>query len=485
MKTVQKYITIIIWSISILLSTVSFISGDSIKSSLMSSSAMFGCSIIITILYFVSLNERLKAIIVLLMIGLSCPALSIALGGNSWTFIASFLVLGLALLYYDPFILLAYSSVYVVVSVIVYIINPIYIVGPLTPASVGMFEIIAYIIMAISFYIGTRTGSTMIQNALMEEQEAQVISGQIEKNSEAAHENSLSLYENIEVSGDIIRVLSDEAEKVNENITTLKYSEFETIEIFQNLNGKIELSTKWLEENYQLISVLENNFETALKNVGESKEFSSKANNSLQDILNTIQHASECIETSTAETSKISAILKDIEEITSRTNLLAINASIEAARVGDAGHGFHIVAEQIRTLSVQSKQASENVKRILEGLTEALNTTGQKVNNGLTAIQLGINNLAHIENSLGIIDLYSNQSNFILSKEVEVFETIKEEFASMVREVEKAMETANTNLNEIQIVADSVQSQTNRTMLVSEQLKEMEGLANEIKKEFA
>lgn len=485
MKSVQKFITIMIWLVTVLMVLLAFINGEDASSNIFVAIAMSSGCMIVTILYFLPIPERIKAIAVLVLLGLACHGISISMGGNSWTFIGSFLILGFAILFYDPKVLLIYSAIYLTVSVIIHIVNPIVIPGPITPATVGMFEIIAYAMMSASLYIGTKTGSRIIQQAVEDEKDAHEKSLLIEQNSNAAHKNVLSLYENISNSDENMKVLSNEADNVNVNVTQLKKSELETIRSFQILNEKVMHSTQMIEDNYQLIRVLEENFMTALSNVEEGKSHSSNASESLNDILVTILHARECIEKSTKEVVEIGSILNNIEEIASRTNLLAINASIEAARTSEAGKGFHIVAEQIRTLSIQSKRASENVKKILDGLNQSLSTTGMKINNGLSAIQLGISNLDHIVNGLEIVDLYSNQSKLILNKEVEVFEKMKNDFTEIVHEVESSMQMAKNNMDEIQVVADSVQSQANRTVLVTGQLEEMEELANQIKEQFA
>lgn len=70
------------------------------------------------------------------------------------------------------------------------------------------------------------------------------------------------------------------------------------------------------------------------------------------------------------KTSSIGEFVAVINDIAAQTNLLSLNASIEAARAGDAGRGFAVVAEEIRTLADGSKQAAEEIRGIVEYITE-------------------------------------------------------------------------------------------------------------------
>lgn len=83
-----------------------------------------------------------------------------------------------------------------------------------------------------------------------------------------------------------------------------------------------------------------------------------------------ISAISKRIETVNTTVDKVSNIVSVIEEISSETNLLSLNASIEAARAGDAGKGFAVVAQEIRVLSDNTNTELENIKQIISSLVE-------------------------------------------------------------------------------------------------------------------
>ncbi|MBP5305290.1 MAG: chemotaxis protein, partial [Lachnospiraceae bacterium] len=81
----------------------------------------------------------------------------------------------------------------------------------------------------------------------------------------------------------------------------------------------------------------------------------------------------------TDKTQSVRGVVDVIVSISSKTNLLALNASIEAARAGEAGRGFAVVADEIRVLSEQTRTETENISAILNELVEYAGNVSEKV----------------------------------------------------------------------------------------------------------
>ncbi len=115
---------------------------------------------------------------------------------------------------------------------------------------------------------------------------------------------------------------------------------------------------------------------------------------------------------------KITDVIKNIAE---QTNLLALNAAIEAARAGDAGKGFSVVAEQIRSLAEQSQQSAQDINKIIvtlskdtSTLTDGANTIGDSLNTQISTISQAIDGFKTIVDSIdGIIPIINEVNDEI------------------------------------------------------------------------
>ncbi|MBE5856187.1 MAG: hypothetical protein E7296_01275 [Lachnospiraceae bacterium] len=97
-------------------------------------------------------------------------------------------------------------------------------------------------------------------------------------------------------------------------------------------------------------------------------------------------------------------VVNAIEEISGRTNLLALNASIEAARAGEQGKSFAVVAEQIRDLSMQTKESTENIRNIIMDLEEESNSASDAVSRSVEKAQSQDQIISGVEENFGSIE---------------------------------------------------------------------------------
>ncbi len=123
--------------------------------------------------------------------------------------------------------------------------------------------------------------------------------------------------------------------------------------------ASIQETSSTLEETASMVQQNRENTQQAAILAKQSKEFAQSSNSDVQKMM-------EAMEDLQKSSSEISKIIKVIDEIAFQTNILSLNAAVEAARAGDAGKGFAVVAEEVRSLAQRSAQAAKDTTIIIE-----------------------------------------------------------------------------------------------------------------------
>jgi methyl-accepting chemotaxis protein len=129
----------------------------------------------------------------------------------------------------------------------------------------------------------------------------------------------------------------------------------------------------------------------------KSVEISQTGLKSIEDTINGMNHIKEQVESIadmvvrlSEQSQAIGEIIATVNDLAEQSNLLAVNASIEAAKAGEQGKGFAVVAQEIRSLAAQSKQATTQVRNILFDVQKAISSAVMATELGSKAVEEGV-----------------------------------------------------------------------------------------------
>ena len=264
-----------------------------------------------------------------------------------------------------------------------------------TGVAVGIIAIVVLIAIIISFIMGRRLMRPLVKVSTIIED---VANGNIEADFSVVKESNDEIGLIIEKMKELTQSLGSIVGKIRNSSDTMSSNSYELNDTSsQTLAANNEIS-KAVEDVAEgstgmaasISKINENLLEMSnetkdinasvdeIKNQTVAVQDSSKIMNdkikSMQDSSHKMDEGisaiSKSIETVNTTVDKVSNIVSVIEEISSETNLLSLNASIEAARAGDAGKGFAVVAQEIRVLSDNTNTELENIKQIISSLVE-------------------------------------------------------------------------------------------------------------------
>lgn len=314
----------------------------------------------------------------------------------------------------------------------------------------------------------------------------------------AEHLNSLLHY-----IREVVVNINSSSQQLRQSVEVSLRSVTETSEGINQVFGEMEQMSASMEETSAALIQIESITETMLNNImammevaqqgrsltdeisRQAIEIKRKAVEEQDDVRICTGEMTETLKQKIENVSavnQIAGLTDEILQISSQTNLLSLNASIEAARAGDAGKGFAVVADEITQLATGSAQTAEEIRKISEVVINAVEELAEKSNEMLEFLKSrtldGYGELVEVgeryqNNSQKINDMmggFDESFTDFQEKMKEVRESMEavtiavDETTKAVLEVTQASEQLAENTNE-------VQNDTNKNMGIAQQLE--------------
>ena len=284
--------------------------------------------------------------------------------------------------------------------------------------------------------------------------------------------------------------LSDISDTESASAEELAATSEELLETSSRLSEKTEESMANLNELKEWEAVVSNNVEQVEANARDLLQQSANNEKVLKELRNINDEVAESMLVTTTVAEKLSAAvqeigvtLKLINEISSSTNLLALNASIEAARAGDAGRGFAVVAQEVGNLANSTKESLDEVESVIarvqrnvQEITAHVEENSEKLNQQkeyYSGIYSGIQKMTELLNiSVDVIntmgEAHQNQAG-VIRNTVTINNDIAEDVRSEHEQFMSINAMVESNVNDIT-------EMTNQTARINEMVDEINNL---------
>lgn len=217
----------------------------------------------------------------------------------------------------------------------------------------------------------------------------------------------------------------DALEKINELVAKLETSINSQSKSVENSSAVTEVMVNSLKQTSELSHKERESVMGLIENAAKGQDAMKETVQAVNDISTSVDG--------------IASAIKIISVIAANTNLLAINAAIEAAHAGEAGKGFAVVADEIRRLSESTRENSRNIAQTLSSIISGINTTSKRTDDTggiMTAISNEINSFAatmtEFINTLGKLSSGSSDITMSLKNLKEHSFAVKDDYGKML-----------------------------------------------------
>jgi aerotaxis receptor len=183
--------------------------------------------------------------------------------------------------------------------------------------------------------------------------------------------------------------ISDATHRLSDSATTTSGFAEQTRESVSTQQNEVELISAAVTEMSSTVQEVAGNAAMAAKatedgqqEIGTGKQVVQETIDSIHSLAAAVQESADAIEKLSHNSAEIGGIIDVIRDIAEQTNLLALNAAIEAARAGEQGRGFAVVADEVRTLAGRTQESTTLIKQMIEGIQSGASQVVEIMENG-------------------------------------------------------------------------------------------------------
>lgn len=277
--------------------------------------------------------------------------------------------------------------------------------------------------------------------------------------------------------GHVLALTQNEFSKIQDSLNVLHNSATNIVQSSNNVQNQAITVAAASDEMVSTTADIARNCESAAAGSNMCKEITNdgvdKVNMAVENIRQQAEHTKDNatkIESLAKQTHEIGSIVSTIDDIAAQTNLLALNAAIEAARAGEAGRGFAVVADEVRALASRTTKSTQEISKMVKNIQDESKVATESINASVTNMDQVAEDAQSIKQVLQDITAHVTEVN----NQITQIATATEEQTTATSEISSNAQTVNTASGEV------THNATQQQQSIESTLEDLQGLAKAI-----
>lgn len=253
----------------------------------------------------------------------------------------------------------------------------------------------------------------------------------------------------------ILSLTKQEFDKLKKDMRSLQKSSKDISDHASDIQSQSVAVAAASDEMVSTTADIARNCDSAATSSNTCREISDGGLHKVQEAVGNIRHQSlltkdnaSKIESLARQSNEIGSIVSTIDDIAAQTNLLALNAAIEAARAGEAGRGFAVVADEVRALASRTTKSTQEISRMVKNIQDEAATATASITSSVESMDLVADDATHIEDILNDINAHVDEVNVKITQIATAAEeqtTATGEISQNMQSVTQASDDMNNN----------------------------------------
>jgi len=254
-----------------------------------------------------------------------------------------------------------------------------------------------------------------------------------------------------------------------------------TLQVGENVEKSVAIVQETTDTTAKIMDEITSSIQVAITSKDEITEANNILNEVRVNIIDLTRKVQESAEQETELAASIDALSKDAEQvkgvlavisdIADQTNLLALNAAIEAARAGEHGRGFAVVADEVRKLAERTQKSLVEINTTINLIVQATSSASEQMNSNSHDMNLLAEASTHVENKINITANIVNKATKASDQTVRDFEVTGQHVQNIVQRINEINTLSTTNARNVEEIASAAEHLNTLTVDLTQKLE--------------